>query len=555
MSQNAMKVSVINGKKRTKPWQEELLKLKASHKSLQERVATMEKKEQRLSVLSTISGLMNQSMEIRDVLTLTTDKVMEVIDADAILVFLLDDEAGELVLELYKGVAENFASAVKRIRVGVGFNGTVAATGEPIIVEDVTTSPLLIQKAVIIEGISSQLIVPLKSKGRIIGTICAAKHTSAKFGPDEVELLSSIGNHIGANLENARLYQNMKRALSQLQQSEERYRYLFENASDAIWVHDFDNSALAVNNACEKVTGYSSDDLMNMSVCQLMAPSGKARVFEIEGKLVRGEPTDPRCEVELIKKGGTKAIVEVTTSLIAHEGEKVGFQHTARDVTDERQMQENLRYYLQQVTRAQEEERKRIARDLHDETLQNLIVISRQMEKITSSDALWEESIEDVRDLKKQIEEAVQEIRRFSHDLRPTVLDDLGLLPALELLADDLEKSDVATNFKVIGTARRLQPEAEVMLFRIAQEAVRNIWRHAQASEAELSIEFTDNMLRVSIRDNGKGFSLPPRPGDMASLGKLGLVGMRERAKLLGGTLLLKSEPGSGTLVVAEVRV
>ncbi|MFC2041348.1 PAS domain S-box protein [Chloroflexota bacterium] len=550
-----MKVSVINGKKRTKPWQEELLKLKASHKSLQERVATMEKKEQRLSVLSTISGLMNQSMEIRDVLTLTTDKVMEVIDADAILVFLLDDEAGELVLELYKGVAENFASAVKRIRVGVGFNGTVAATGEPIIVEDVTTSPLLIQKAVIIEGIRSQLIVPLKSKGRIIGTICAAKHTSAKFGPDEVELLSSIGNHIGANLENARLYQNMKRALSQLQQSEERYRYLFENASDAIWVHDFDNRALAVNNACEKVTGYSSDELMNMSVCQLMAPSGKARVFEIEGKLVRGEPTDPRCEVELIKKGGTKAIVEVTTSLIAHEGEKVGFQHTARDVTDERQMQENLRYYLQQVTRAQEEERKRIARDLHDETLQNLIVISRQMEKITSSDALWEESIEDVRDLKKQIEEAVQEIRRFSHDLRPTVLDDLGLLPALELLADDLEKSDVATNFKVIGTARRLQPEAEVMLFRIAQEAVRNIWRHAQASEAELSIEFTDNMLRVSIRDNGKGFSLPPRPGDMASLGKLGLVGMQERAKLLGGTLLLKSEPSSGTLVVAEVRV
>ncbi|MFC1989886.1 PAS domain S-box protein [Chloroflexota bacterium] len=555
MTRNPMKTSVINDKNRAKPYQEEILKLKAAHKSLRERVAAMEKKEQRLSALSTISGLMNQSMEIRDVLTLTADKVIEAVDADAILVTLLDDEAGELVLELYKGVKENFVSAIKRIRVGEGFNGTVAATGEPIIVEDVTTSPLLIQKAVIVEGIRSQLIVPLKSKGKVIGTICAAKHTSAKFGPDEVELLSSIGNHIGANLENARLYQDMKRALSQLQQSEERYRDLFENASDAIWLHDFDNKTLTANNACEQVTGYSSDELMNMSVCQLMAPSGKARVCEVEGKLVRGEPSDPRCEVELVKKGGTKAIVEVTTSLITHEGEKVGFQHTARDVTDERQMQKNLRYYLQQVTRAQEEERKRIARELHDETLQNLIVISRQLEKITSSDALWEESLEDVRDLKKRIEEAVHEIRRFSHDLRPTVLDDLGLLPALELLADDLEKSDVAINFKVIGTARRLQPEIEVMLFRIAQEAVRNIRRHAQASEAELTIEFTGDMLRVSIRDNGKGFSLPSRPGDMASLGKLGLVGMHERAKLLGGTLLLKSEPQSGTLIVAEVRV
>ena len=538
-----------------KPHQEELQELQAESESLRARIATLEKNEQRLSSLTTISALITQSMEFRDVLTRTADKIVEIMDADAIMVFLLDEETDELVMELYKGVSANFATEARRIKVGEGFNGTVAARGEPLVIEDVTTSPLLTMQAVIIEGLKSQLIVPLKSKGKVIGTLCIAKREPANFHRDDMELLSSIGNHIGANLENARLYQDMKRALSQLQQSEERYRDVFENASDAIWVHDFDNKTLAVNKACEKVTGYSYEELMGISVCQLMSPSGKSRVFEIEGELVRGELVDPRCEVELVKKGGARATIEVTTSLIAPEGHSMGFQHAARDVTEEREMQESLRYYLQQVTRAQEEERKRIARELHDETLQNLIVISRQLEKITSSDALWEESHEVVRGLKKQIENAVQEIRRFSNDLRPSVLDDLGLLPALELLVDDLETNGINSSFRVIGAVRRLRPEVEIMLFRIAQEAVRNIWRHAQASEAELSVEFSDGMLKVSIKDNGKGFRLPHRPGDLAGLGKLGLVGMHERAKLLGGTLTLKSEPNGGMQVFVDIRV
>jgi len=537
-----------------KPRQEELRELQAELEALRARTATIEKNEQRLSSLTAISAIITQSMEFRDVLTLTADKIVGVMEADAIMVFLLEEETDELVLELCKGVSTDFVTEVKRIKVGEGFNGTVAARGEPLVIEDVTASPLS-RQAVILEGLKSQLIVPLKSKGKVIGTLCIAKRRPANFDRDDMELLSSIGNHIGANLENARLYRDMKRALSQLQQSEERYRDLFENASDAIWVHDFDNRTVAVNKACEKVTGYSSEELMGMSVCQLMSPSGKLCVLEIEGGLVRDDPVDPRCEVELVKKGGARAIVEVTSSLIAPEGHPMGFQHAARDVTEEREMQESLRYYLQQVTRAQEEERKRIARELHDETLQNLIVISRQLEKITSSDALWEESHEVVRGLKKQIEKAVHEMRRFSHDLRPSVLDDLGLLPALELLADDLETNGINTVFKVSGVAKRLRPEVETMLFRIAQEAVRNIWRHAQASEAELSVEFNHGTLRMSITDNGKGFRLPHRPGDLATLGKLGVVGMQERAKFLGGTLTLKSEPKGGTQVLVDIRV
>lgn len=546
---------VMSDKRKGGHRQEELLRLQAAQEELRKHVDVVEKNEQRLAALNAISSLIAQSLEIRDILTLAADKVKEVTEADAIMVFLLDEDTSELVLEVYEGISEEFVAGVRRIKIGEGFNGTVAKTGKPLVIEDATTDPLLHKQVVITEGIKSQLIVPLKSKGKAIGTLCVARRTSARFPADEVELLGSIGNQIGAGLENAQLYQETKQTLRRLQQSEERYRDLFENASDAIWLHDFDGNTIDANAACEKVTGYSAGELMNMRIDQLMEECSKSCVYDIEVRMLRNEPVDHRCEVELAKKGGTKAIVEVTTSLMTHEGKAIGFQHAARDVTDERRMRENLRYYLQQVTRAQEEERKRIARELHDETLQNLIVISRQLEKITSSDALWEESLGVVRGLKKQIETAVQEMRRFSHDLRPSVLDDLGLLPALELLADDLERQGIYTNFTVVGDSRRLPPEVEVMLFRIAQEAVRNIWRHAQASAAEMAIEFTDGFLRVTIKDNGKGFLLPQRLGDLAGLGKLGLAGMQERVRLLGGNLRIDSKPDNGTAIIAEVRV
>lgn len=364
-----------------------------------------------------------------------------------------------------------------------------------------------------------------------------------------------LPSEIGEALRNARLEQKTKLELERLRQSEERYRALFENASDAIWLHDLRGNLLAVNTACGKLSGYSLQELQGIPIENMISRCGRSCISKIERALLQGDAVDHRCEVELVKKGGARAHAQVTTSLITHDGQPIGFQHCAQDVTDERRLQENIRYCLQQVTRAQEEERKRIARELHDEALQNLVVISRQFEKITSNDALWEESIGVVRSFKKQIEAVIQELRRFSRDLRPSVLDDLGLLPALESLADDLNKQGIVTNFKVLGEAGRLSPEAEVMLFRIAQEAMRNIWRHSGASAAELVIDFRGDVVRLAITDNGKGFDLPERLEDLASLGKFGLAGMQERARLLGGRLSLKSNGCEGTTVTAEVRI
>jgi signal transduction histidine kinase len=218
-------------------------------------------------------------------------------------------------------------------------------------------------------------------------------------------------------------------------------------------------------------------------------------------------------------------------------------------------MQNNLRYYLNQITRAQEEERKRIARELHDDTAQALFAISRQMDNfIRDNVGLSQQQRTVLQDIRQRIGVSLQGIRRFSQDLRPSIIDDLGLLPAVQwLVKQKSEDSGIEIELKILGKEQRLLPEMELILFRIVQEALTNAGKHAQATAAEVNLEFTGSQVAVTIRDNGKGFQLPDTVGDLSHSGKLGLVGMHERVSLLSGTLDIQSQVGKGTVVKVSV--
>jgi two-component system sensor histidine kinase DegS len=236
-------------------------------------------------------------------------------------------------------------------------------------------------------------------------------------------------------------------------------------------------------------------------------------------------------------------------------GEVTGAIETLEDVTERRDAEKSLRNHLQEITRAQEEERRRIARELHDETAQDLVVLSRKLDDfvVSAINSLSEEDISYVEGLRQQAERILDGIHRFSQDLRPSVLDDLGLVPALEWLASDLtEHFGIAVEMKVLGKARRLPPEIELVIFRIAQEALRNVWKHAGASKASVTLEFGDSKAALTVKDEGKGFELPEKIDGLTGTGKLGLAGMQERAQLIRGKLKLKSEPGKGTTVTLE---
>jgi PAS domain S-box-containing protein len=237
------------------------------------------------------------------------------------------------------------------------------------------------------------------------------------------------------------------------------------------------------------------------------------------------------------------------------DGEIIGAIETLEDITERKVAEDNLRYYLREITRAQEAERKRIARELHDDTAQLLGSLSRQLDNfIRKKHGLAPNEVLVLKDLQAQLNRGVQGVDRFVQDLRPSLLDDLGLIPALRSLARGLQESDgIGVDLKVLGGERRFSPDVELLLFRIVQEALNNTRRHAQASEAQVVVEFAEDRTKVTITDNGRGFELPGRLDDFTRSGKLGLAGMQERAQLLCGTLEVKSTPGKGTTVMVEM--
>jgi len=509
-----------------------------------------------LAALNQTSDVISQSLELKEVLKSSISDVMGVIKVDAALAFLVDERAAKLDLVAYRGVSENFARNVDRLEIGEGLNGRVARTGEPMLVRDASTDPRLTRMVVREEGIKSMLIVPLRSKGKIMGTLCVVVHSYRQFKQDEVELLTAIGNQIGVAIENARLYEEAREVAERLRISEERYRQLFENAHDAIWIHDLDGKIIAANRSFLDLVGYSFGELRKIRASQLMAEGCAESLAEIGRRRLSGEPVGWLSEATLIKKDGSRASVQLSTNPVFSGGQPVAFQHVARDITQEKRMKENLQFYLRQVTMAQEEERKRISRELHDETIQELVVLSRELDSLTSGGNLSEEDRERLEKLYEEINGIIGGVRRLSQDLRPAALDSLGLLPALEWLASDVSAySKIESKVSVLGTPRRLPQETELVLFRITQEALRNVWRHSQAAHVEVTVEFSQDNIRLVVRDDGIGFSPPEATNDLVRGGRLGLAGMQERIQLIGGNLRIESEQGKGTTVMIEAPI
>jgi len=202
--------------------------------------------------------------------------------------------------------------------------------------------------------------------------------------------------------------------------------------------------------------------------------------------------------------------------------------------------------YIAALSTAQEAERARLARELHDEIVQQLIALGHAVDRVQRMvERDPAKATERLQTMRASITALVDELRAMIGDLRPPALAELGLLPAVELLLDRSGKDGPEVSLVVQGDERRLAPQSELALFRIVQEAWNNIRRHARARRADFTFAYEHDGLHVTITDNGVGFA-PPAEAD-APDGHWGLRGMRERAELTGGTLEVTSQPGGGT--------
>ena len=213
--------------------------------------------------------------------------------------------------------------------------------------------------------------------------------------------------------------------------------------------------------------------------------------------------------------------------------------------------QAGLQSYLHAVTRAQEEERARLARELHDETIQTLTALDHKVQKLQRALEREPEPIrQSLEELHAMASGATAEVRRFSRALRPLYLEDLGLAPALALLA-----KESGAGFTLVGTPRRIRSDLELALYRIAQESLSNARRHAQATQVEVTLAFAPSEVRLTISDDGVGFKPPADLSALARSGHFGLMGMQERAQLAGAQLTLDTDVDQGTSVAASARL
>ncbi len=232
--------------------------------------------------------------------------------------------------------------------------------------------------------------------------------------------------------------------------------------------------------------------------------------------------------------GGIEEIQRLQNELI-HMAEKV------------QRANESLRGYIGAITSGQEEERRRLARELHDETIQSLIALNQRVQLARLKLADDPRTLASLGEIQRMTESIIADVRRLTQALRPIYLEDLGLTTALEMLTREQSTAGLNVRFTVTGASRRLPAEMELALYRITQEALHNIQQHAQATQAEVLLQFEPEQVCLCVQDNGRGFIMPESPAEFAPTGHFGLLGMHERAELIGARLEIHTSPGEGT--------
>jgi signal transduction histidine kinase len=379
-----------------------------------------------------------------------------------------------------------------------------------------------------------------------------------------------VGQHVTAERDARRLAESAHEAhLS----AEALYRDLFDSNQAPILLVDGNGNVVEANSSAQrafaqpggkyKLTGHQpsvpfATRAQPVRLVDMIGPDAASQVLtrllseqasRLNDNDVPGQLENERVEPVTLEVDGQPILFRASATMLGHSDNGAQMQVVFEDVTAETRRHDLMEAYAARVVSGQEEERRHIAQELHDGPVQTLIHLCRQIDAVESQPNPTHDRDAQLSELRVIVEGAVTELRSIAKGLRPSILDDLGLIAAInQILFEAGARHGFETSFGVTGQERRLPSTTELALFRIAQEAISNIERHAAAGRVAVGLNFEDRGLRLLVKDDGIGSDLLGRTQGKG-IESLGIPGMTERAHLIGSRLVIHSSKGSGTTV------
>jgi PAS domain S-box-containing protein len=347
--------------------------------------------------------------------------------------------------------------------------------------------------------------------------------------------------------------QKLKEAL---RQSEERYRVSFDNFIDAINIFSKDRRFLDVNKKLIQLSGYSKKELLSMKLEDLYPESVRLPTEEKIQNILQGKEV-PVFETYFLTKGGEKIPVEIGVSALKNcYGQEIVFQGSIRNIIERKRAQEQVHILSQQLMKAQEAERQRLSRNLHDLVGQDLSALKIGLDTLFDDQhevyPVWRQK---VAELSEMVKGTIMTIRDLAYSLRPASLNQLGLAKTILQYCEEFYNSTkVKVNFFVAGMDDlELDSDTKIILYRLIQEGLNNVKKHADATDATIRLLASFPNIILRIEDNGKGFDVENRLASAVNEKRMGLRSMEERVTLLGGKIRIESRPLQGTKIFIEV--
>ncbi len=375
----------------------------------------------------------------------------------------------------------------------------------------------------------------------------------------DAEVTASLINYSGRNVicTVARNISERKRAGQALRESEKKYSTLVESSLTGIYI-DQDGVIVFANSKFAEIYGYSREEIEGMDAWRLVYTEDRALTDEIRAKRLRGDEAPFEYEARGLKKNGEVIWVTRRNTRIEFEGRPAVLGNVV-EITERKRMEKalqesetKLRLLSSHLLTAQEKERRRLSNEIHDELGQSLLVLKLQLRAIEKKLGKDEVTLrEDCESTLKYIDQTIVNVRRLSRDLSPSILEDLGLTAALRWMIEDFSKHNdpIEVTMEMTEIDNLFLQEGQIIIYRIFQEALTNIVKHAEAAHLYIVIHRQDDHVCFSVEDDGQGFDPESVFTSHAPERGLGLAAMDERIRMLGGFLDIKSQRGKGTKI------